>query len=80
MDYQITNNIIQSCILDTMYNRICKNKPFDKKLKPYSKKDLKKLLTYLEQKEEYEKCQVVNNFIKKRFNHEYNYILSSKQC
>jgi hypothetical protein len=61
--------------MENIYNRICENKPFDEKLKPYSKKDLKKLLFYLEQKEEYEKCQIVNNFIKERFNHKYNFIL-----
>ncbi len=36
--------------MENIYNRICENKPFDEKLKPYSKKDLKKLLFYLRAK------------------------------
>jgi len=61
--------------MDEMYDRILQNKPFDSRLKPYSKNNLKQLLSYLEQIEEYEKCQIINIFIKKRFNHKYNFIL-----
>ena len=46
---------------------------FDIKLKPYKKDFLEKVLFYFEEKEEFEKCMVINEFINKRFNHELNY-------
>jgi len=54
-------------VMIEVYNRINLNKPFDKKLKPYSKEKLKMTLDFFEGKEDYEKCKVIHDFIKKRF-------------
>lgn len=60
--------------MNEMFTRISLNKPFDKNLKLYSKEDIVYLLTYLEDKEEYEKCQVISNYLQTRFNHSENYL------
>lgn len=62
-----------------MFDRILQNKPFDSRLKPYSKNNLKQLLSYLEQIEEYEKCHFLSLYIKERFNHNYNFIIKKKR-
>ncbi len=60
-------------VMKETYNRVESNKCFDIKLKPYKKDFLEKVLFYFEEKEEFEKCMVINDFINKRFNHELNY-------
>lgn len=56
-----------------VYDRCLSGKPFTKNLKIYTKEYLLKVLEELEYIEEYEKCNVLNKFIQKRFNHESNY-------
>lgn len=56
-------------VMIEVYDRIIVNKPFDKNLKPYTKESLEKTLKFFERKEDYEKCQVIFNFINKRFSH-----------
>ncbi len=70
IDFKIRSN---EFIMKETYNRIESNKCFDIKLKPYKKDFLEKVLFYFEEKEEFEKCVVINNFIKQRFNHKLNY-------
>lgn len=53
-----------------IYNRIKNGKPFNNKLKPYSKSQLNNLIEDLIYEEEYEKCQEVKEFIESRFKHE----------
>lgn len=50
-----------------VYDRITLNKPFDKKLKPYSKEKVIMALDFFERKEDYEKCKVIYDFINNRF-------------
>lgn len=47
----------------------------DKNIKFYSQEFLEKVLSYLERNERYEDCQILQQIIKKRFDHEINYIL-----
>lgn len=56
-----------------MFERIKQNKPFDKNLKPYKKELIEKIINYFIVTEEYEKCELLNNFLKTRFNHEISY-------
>lgn len=58
---------------EEIFERISKGIPFDKKLKLYSKIQLQLVLQYLEEKEEFEKCEIVKSFIEKRFDHKSNY-------
>ena len=57
-----------------VYERISQNKPFDTSLKPYKESQVKDVLDYFEEREDYEKCQVISNFINERFNHDINYL------
>lgn len=61
-------------LMREVFERISENKPFDKNLKPYKEDLLKKTLDHFEEKEDYEKCQVISNFLNKRFNHITNYL------
>ena len=61
-------------LMREVFERISENKPFDKNLKPYKEDLLKKILDHFEEKEDYEKCQVISNFLNKRFNHIKNYL------
>jgi hypothetical protein len=61
-------------LMREVFERISENKPFDKNLKPYKEDLLKKILDHFEEKEDYEKCQVISNFLNKRFNHITNYL------
>lgn len=60
--------------LKEIYQRISENKPFDKNLKPYKESLIRDTLLYFEEKEDYEKCQVISDFINKRFNHVTNFL------
>lgn len=62
--------ISTACIV---FNRVNIGTPYDRKLKLYSKNYLKKVVKYLEEEEEYEKCYLLIEYIKFRFNHELNY-------
>jgi hypothetical protein len=64
----------QDSLMNEIFSRVITEKPFDKNLKPYSEKFLNKTLKYFEEKEEFEKCQLLSDFISRRFNHELNYI------
>lgn len=56
-----------------IYERIISNKPFDTNLKLYSKEQIESVIKFFEKKEDYEKCQLLHNFIKNRFNHNLGY-------
>ena len=56
------------------YERISQNKPYDKKLKIYSKDEIEFILSYFEKKEDYEKCNIIHTFIKNRFNHKSGFL------
>ena len=60
-------------IFSETFDRINSNKYYDSKFKPYKKEFLKKILLHFEDLEEFEKCQVIKNFIEVRFDHELNY-------
>ena len=60
-------------VMKETYSRVESNKCFDIKLKPYKKDFLEKVLFYFEEKEEFEKCLVISNFINQRFSHDLNY-------
>ena len=59
-----------ACIV---FNRVKSGTPYDRKLKLYSEKYLTKVVKKLEEEEEYEKCFILSEYIKERFNHELNY-------
>ena len=46
-------------VMNEVYNRISQNKPFDKTLKPYKKSHIDEVLEYFEDREDYEKCQIL---------------------
>jgi hypothetical protein len=60
--------------MNEVYDRICQNKPFDINLKPYKESQIKEVLEYFEEREDYEKCQILSDFINERFNHITNYL------
>ena len=55
------------------FKRIEENKHYDLDFKPYTEKFLKKTMKHFENKEEYEKCKVIHDFISNRFSHELNF-------
>ena len=56
-----------------VFDRVKSGTPYDRKLKLYSEKYLIKVVKKLEEEEEYEKCSILSEYIKERFNHELNY-------
>jgi hypothetical protein len=60
--------------MNEVYQRISENKPFDSNLKPYKESLIREVLEYFEEREDYEKCQVISDFVNKRFNHVTNYL------
>lgn len=70
----IIDNMMNDC-----YDRIAQigqiNQPFDDKFKPYTKEFIKKVVKYFEEKEEYEKCKTLKDFINIRFDHERGYTI-----
>ena len=60
--------------MSEFYIRVSENKPFDNNLKPYKESQIRDLLKYFEDKEDYEKCQVISDFLNKRFNHIENFL------
>ena len=65
-------------IMEETFERINSNKHFNKNLIPYKEKLLIETLKFFEEKEDYEKCEIINNFIKNRFNHEVGYKLKKE--
>ena len=60
---------------EEILHQIQKNIPYDTKGKPYSKKEITRLLSFLSEQERYEECILVNKFIWSRFDHENNYLV-----
>lgn len=61
-------------LMNEVYDRISKNKPFDNNLNTYKESQIKEVLDYFQKKEDYEKCQIISDFINKRFSHITNYL------
>tara|TARA_B110000858_G_C17423299_1_gene302107 strand:+ start:75 stop:287 length:213 start_codon:yes stop_codon:yes gene_type:complete len=66
--------------MDTYYefvednlNRIKKGMYFDLALNPFDSDFIDRMIEFYEESEEYEKCQYLLVFKKKRFNHKYGY-------
>jgi len=55
------------------YLRISNNIWFNSKLITYSQSDIENLINFFIEKEEYEKCHILQTKMKERFNHELNY-------
>lgn len=60
-------------LMETSYQRCKNNTPFDKNAIPFSKEFLKEILLFLEEKERYEDCLFMKNFIENRYSHESNF-------
>lgn len=75
----MTENIVMHnyCyLMNSNYERINLGKCFDVNFKTYEKNFVEKMISYFEEKEEYEKCKVLLDFSKERFDHEKNYALA----
>ena len=53
-------------LMNEVYTRIISGKPYDKELNPYTEKQVKDLLMFFEQNEEYEKCEVVKLYLQSK--------------
>jgi len=60
-------------LMQSTFDRVKEGKIFDNKLKPYSQEFLEKILHYMEKRERYEDCIILQNIINKRLNHDNNY-------
>jgi len=60
-------------LMNSTFERIKVGKFFNENFEAYSKDFINKIMKYFENREEYEKCQILVNFIEKRFNHEENF-------
>jgi hypothetical protein len=60
-------------LINSNFQRIYNGKHFDEKFKIYDQKFLNEMIFYYQNKEEYEKCQFILNYIKERFDHKKNY-------
>jgi len=60
-------------LMQDTFNRIKGGKITDENFKPYTEEFIKKILQYFENKEEYEKCKTISDFLNIRFNHDLNY-------
>lgn len=58
---------------DEIFDRVSKGIPYNKNLKAYSQSEIESSIRYFIEGEEYEKCSILNSFLKERFNHEINY-------
>jgi hypothetical protein len=61
-------------VMKEIFERISENKPFDKNLKPYKEGLIRDTLLHFEEKEDYEKCQIISDFMNQRFNHVTNFL------
>lgn len=64
-----------SYLMNDCYDRVKSGKPFDVNFKPYTEEFLTKVMKYFEEKEEYEKCKTLSDFINIKFNHERGYTI-----
>lgn len=72
------NNLVlkgYSFLMNDCYNRVLSGKPFDVNFKPYTEDFLIKVMRYFEEKEEYEKCKTLSDFINIKFNHDRGYTI-----
>ena len=60
-------------LINSNFQRISNGKHFDEKFKLYDQKFLNEMIFYYQNREEYEKCQFILNYIKERFDHKKNY-------
>jgi hypothetical protein len=65
-----------SYLMNSSYDRINQGKFYDMSFKPYTMDFIDKLIFYFEEREEYEKCKMLLDFSKERFDHEKNYVLA----
>jgi hypothetical protein len=65
----------ENYLINECYDRIILGKPFNKKFKPYTKEFMKKVLLYFEEKEEFEKCKTLIDFMNIKYNHDIGYTL-----
>jgi hypothetical protein len=64
--------------MDTNYERILNGKKLDLTSRPYNIKFIDKMINFYEEKEEYEKCEVIHSFKKELLDHENNYLLKQQ--
>ena len=67
---RISNMLIESCkeyLMDTNYERILNGKKLDLTSKPYNIKFIEKMINFYEEKEEYEKCNVLKKLMNKHY-------------
>lgn len=64
----------------SVYNRCLSGKPYTEDFKIYSKAYLLKVLTQLENEDEFEKCQNLKEFINWRFSEEYSVVNFDVKC
>lgn len=71
----INNLVLKSYeyLMQDTLDRIISGKVSDEKFKPYTEIFIRKVMKYFEDKEEYEKCKILSDFINTRFNHDLNY-------
>jgi len=62
-------------LMKETFNSVKKGEVLDSNSKPYEEHFLKEVLQFFENIEEYEKCEIINNYIKNRFNHNVGYKL-----
>jgi hypothetical protein len=65
-------------LINSNFQRISNGKHFDEKFKLYDQKFLNEMIFYYQNREEYEKCQFLLNYIKNRFDHKKNYTLNER--
>lgn len=65
-----------SYLMNSSYDRINQGKCYDISFKPYTIDFIDNLISYFEEIEEYEKCKVLLDFSKERFDHEKNYAIA----
>ena len=65
-----------SYLMNNSYERINQGKYYDMNFKAYEKNFIEKMISYFEEREEYEKCKVLFDFSKERFDHEKNYMIA----
>jgi hypothetical protein len=62
--------------MNSCFERIKEGKCYDMSFNPYTMEFIDKIISYFEEKEEYEKCKVLLDFSKERFDHEKNYAIA----
>ena len=62
--------------MNSCFDRVKEGKYYDMSFNPYTMEFIDKIISYFEEKEEYEKCKVLLDFSKERFDHEKNYAIA----